>query len=72
MRSNMKRMKALFLVLWVHSLLIWLYIVARIIVNHVHVVSPFLDAIPFLSFMTLGIITFVLSMIFMFLYLQAS
>ena len=68
----MKRMRALFLVLWVHSLLVWLYIVVRIVVNHVHLLSPFLDAIPFISFITLGIITFVLSMIFMFLFLQAS
>ncbi len=66
---SMKTKKALFLTIWIHSLLIWLYVVARIVVNHVRIGSLFIDAIPFLTFTSRGIITFVLSMIFMFLYL---
>ncbi len=70
--QNIKIKKALFLTLWVHSLLVWLYVVSRIIVNHVPLNSPFIDAIPFLTFTVLGIIAFVLSMIFMFMYLKES
>ena len=68
----MKRKKALFLTLGSYSLLIWLYIAARIILNHVRLDSLFIDSVPFLTFTRLGIITFVLSMIFMFLYLQEN
>ena len=68
----MKIRKALFVTLWVHSLLVWLYIVARIVVNHVRLNSPFIDAVPLLTFTALGIIAFVSSMIFMFMYLQTG
>jgi uncharacterized membrane protein YeiH len=68
----MKRKKAFFLMLWVHSLLVWLYVVARIVVNHVRLSSLFIDAVPLLTFTTMGIIAFVSSMIFMFMYLQTG
>jgi uncharacterized membrane protein YeiH len=68
----MKIKKALLLTLWFHSLLVWLYIVARIVVNHFRLSSLFIDAVPLLTFTTLGIIVFVSSMIFMFMYLQSA
>jgi hypothetical protein len=68
----MKIRKALFLTLWVHSLLVWLYVVTRIIVNYVPLNSLFIDAVPFLTFTLLGIIAFVLSMMFMFMFLKES
>jgi hypothetical protein len=64
----MKVIKALFLTLWVHSLLAWLYIVARVVLDHVQWNSLFIDAVPFLTFSRLAIITFVSSMISMFMY----
>jgi hypothetical protein len=66
---TIKRSKALFLTLWINSFLIWLYIVARIVVNNVPLGSLFIDSIPFFTFTILGIVAFVLSMVFMFLYL---
>jgi len=69
---NIKRKKALFFTLWFYSFLIWLYIDARIIINNVHLNSLFLDSVPFLTFIRLGIIAFVFSMIFMFMYLEES
>jgi hypothetical protein len=68
----MKRKKELFLTLWFYSFLVWLYIVARIVINHVQLESLFLDSVPFLTFTRLGIIAFVSSMIFMFMYLKES
>jgi len=65
----MKKRKALFLVLWLYSFLFWLYIVARIVIDQVLLNSLFLNFVPFFTFIGLGAITFVLSMVFMFLYL---
>ncbi len=70
--ENIKVKKALFLTLWFHSFLVWLYIIARIVVNHVHLGSLFIDSVPFFTFTTLGIVAFVASMIFMFIYLKEA
>ena len=64
-----KRVKALFLTLGSGSFLIWLYVVARIIFSRVPLNSRFIDAVPFFTFTTLGIVAFVSSLVFMFLYL---
>ena len=65
----MRKKKALFLTLWLYTFLLWLYIVARIVIDQVPLNSRFLNYVPFFTFMGLGAISFVLSMIFMFLYL---
>ncbi|HMK95229.1 MAG TPA: hypothetical protein VK536_07500 [Candidatus Limnocylindrales bacterium] len=65
----MRKRKALFLTLWLYSFLFWLYIVARIVVDWVPLNGLFLNYIPFFTFTRLGAILFVLSMIFMYLYL---
>jgi len=69
---NIKRKKALFFTLWFYSFLVWLYIVARIVIDNVGLESLFLNSVPFFTFIRLGIIAFVFSMIFMFMYLQES
>ena len=71
-RLNIKIKKALFLTLWVNSLIIWLYVASRIVVNNVCPHNLFIDSIPFLSFAVVGIIAFVSSMVSMFLFLLDS
>ncbi len=56
--------------LWFYSFILWLYIVARIIIDDVRLNSLFLDYIPFLTFINLGIISFLSSMVFMYMYLK--
>jgi hypothetical protein len=50
------------LVVWLYSLLIWVYICARIIVSRVNMSSEFIDGIG-ISFWHLGILVFVISAI---------
>jgi len=64
--------KALFFTLWFHSLLFWLYVVARIIVSNVRLYALFIDYIPHITFFELGIATFLSSMLFMYLFLKES
>jgi len=64
--------KALFFTLWFHSLLFWLYVVARIIVSNVRLYALFIDYIPHITFLELGIATFLSSMLFMYLFLKES
>ena len=66
---EIKVKKALFLTLWINSLLFWLYVVSRIVVSNVCPHSLFIDSVPFLSFTIVGIVTFVSNMVFMFLFL---
>jgi hypothetical protein len=63
---------AAFLTLWLYSFLVWLYVVARIVFDNVPVSSLFLNSVPFLTFAELGIISFVSSMIFTFMYFRES
>ncbi|MGA2386085.1 MAG: hypothetical protein ABSG33_06095 [Candidatus Bathyarchaeia archaeon] len=65
----MRKKKALFLTFWMYTLLLWLYIVARIVVDHVPLDALYVNFVPFFTFIRLGAIAFVLSMIFMYLYL---
>jgi NAD(P)H dehydrogenase (quinone) len=69
---TIKRLKALFLTLGSGSFLIWLYIASRVIFNRVPLYSRFIDAFPFFTFTTLGIVAFVSSLVFMFLYLTEN
>jgi hypothetical protein len=67
-----RKKKALFLTLWLYTFLLWLYIVARIVIDRVPLNSLFLDAVPFFTFIGLGIIAFVLSMIFLYMFLTEN
>ena len=66
---TIRKKKALFLTLWLYTFLFWLYDVGRIIFDSAPLNSLFLNYIPFFTFTRLGAILFVLSMIFMYLYL---
>ncbi len=68
----MKKRKAVFLTLSLYMFLLWLYIIGRIIFNHVKLDSLFIDGVPFLSFWVLGAIAFVLSMVCTYLYLTTQ
>jgi len=54
---------------WLYNLLLWLYIVLRITINRVPLLDRFIDAIPYLSFLSLSIISFALSFICLSIYL---
>jgi len=64
--------KALFFTLWLYTFLLWLYIVARIVIDQVGLDSLFLNQVPFFTFIRLGIVAFVLSMIFLYMFLAAG
>ena len=64
-----KKKKALFFTLWFYSFLLWFYIVLRIVIDQVPLYSLFLNHVPYFTFIGLGALAFLLSMIFMFLYL---
>jgi len=59
----------LFATLWLYTFLLWLYIAARIIIDQVSLNALFINYVPFFTFIGLGFIAFVLSMIFMFMFL---
>jgi len=64
-----RKKKALFATLWLYTFLFWLYIDARIVIDKVRLDSLFLNYVPFFTFIGLGMIVFVLSMIFMYMFL---
>jgi hypothetical protein len=66
----MKTLRALMLSTWLYSLLLWVYIVARITINRVNPTSRFIPSVPFFTFINLGIISFVLSFICLIVYLS--
>ena len=61
--------RSLVLTTGVFSFLLWLYIVMRIVFNHVNVMTPFVNRVPSISFWVLGAISFAVSFLSMFLYL---
>ena len=67
-----RKKKALFFTLWLYTFLLWLYIAARIVIDQVPLGSLFFDSVPFFTFTILGVITFVLSMIFLYLFLAET
>ena len=66
----MKTLRAIILSFWLYSLLFWLYIVARIIINRVNPASRFIPLVPFFTFMNLGVSTFILSFVCLIVYLS--
>ncbi len=62
-------LRALILTTWFYSLLIWLYVAARIVTYDYIVFDPFIWSVPWLSFGELGAFSFVLSAAAMFVYL---
>jgi hypothetical protein len=68
----MKRIKAVFLTLSLYTFLFWLYVAARVIFDRVQLFDPFIDSVPFLTFEIVGALTFVLSMVFMYLFLTTN
>lgn len=66
----MQKRKALYLTLWVHSFLVWVYLCIRIIVNNVWWEALFIDYIPIITFEKLGIVSFLFSFVFLYMFLQ--
>lgn len=64
----MKIYKALVLTTWFYSLLLWLYIVLRITINRVNIFDRFIYSIPYLTFFSLGVISFIVSFVSLFVY----
>ena len=64
-----RKKKAFFFTFWLYTFLLWLYIVARIVIDQVPLGSLFFDSVPFFTFTILGVLAFVLSMIFLYLFL---
>jgi hypothetical protein len=62
--------RALVLTTWLYSLLLWLYIVARIVVNKVEMSDLFIDYVPHFTFLNVGVLSFVLSFVCMLTYLS--
>ena len=58
----MKPIKALLLTLWIYTALIWLYCVARIIINDIDPHDLFIIEIP-ISFLELSLVAFLVSAI---------
>jgi hypothetical protein len=61
--------KALVFSVWLYSLLLWFYIVLRILVNRVPLFNSFIQGLPFFSFFNLGILSFVTSFVALVVYL---
>jgi hypothetical protein len=62
-------LRALLLIGWLYSLLLWLYIILRILGEDALLFLSFLDIIPWLLYWELGILSFLFSAGCMFLYL---
>jgi hypothetical protein len=61
-------LRALVFSTWLYSLMLWLYIVARVVISGVDVHYPFLDSIPSISISALGAASFLASFISMAIY----
>jgi hypothetical protein len=62
-------LRALLLTVWLYSLLLWLYIVMRVLGEDVLLFMSFIDFIPWLLFWQLGAMSFLLSAACMLTYL---
>ncbi len=60
---------ALVVTAWVASLLVWLYIVLRVVFNGVDVHWPFVDSIPSISISAVGALSFSVFVASTFVYL---
>jgi hypothetical protein len=61
--------RSLILTTAVFSMLLWLYIVVRIVISGVDVHYPFVDSIPAISISAMGVFAFGLSFLCTFIYL---
>ena len=61
--------QALALTTWLYSLLLWLYVVARVAVSGVDVRWPFIDRIPYISITEVGAASYSLSFMSLLVYL---
>ncbi len=61
--------RALVATTWLFSMLLWLFVVARIVVDGVNVYWPFIDRFPLISISEVGVAAFILSFVCMFTYL---
>lgn len=62
-------LRSLVLTVFVFSFLLWLYIVLRVVINHVDPPSSFLNSFPSVSVSAVGAFAFGLSALCMFVYL---
>ena len=67
--AQMRFWKVLTLSVCLYSLLFWLYLVLRIIINHINPFDRFIGFVPFFTFFNLGIFTFLLSFVSCVIYL---
>ena len=61
-------LRAVVLSAWLYSLMLWLYIVARILISGADVHYPFVDSIPSISISAMGVASFLISFICMAIY----
>jgi hypothetical protein len=62
-------LRALVLTTGVYSLLLWLYVVGRLVFAGVDITYPFLDSVPGISIALVGVVSFVVSFLCALLYL---
>lgn len=70
MKGPSRFLRALLLVTWLYSLLLWLYVAARIITYDYIVFDPFVYVIPWLSFGMVGAGSFLFSALCLLIYLS--
>lgn len=68
--KSVNKKRALYFTLWFYSFLVWIYVILRIIVSRVRVTSLFIDAVPVITFLDLGVLSFLVSALFMYLFLK--
>lgn len=66
---DMKLQRAIVLSTWLYSLLFWLYVVARITINNIDPNDRFISRVPYITFFTVGVLSFALSFICLVVYL---
>lgn len=69
MKGPSRFFRAFLLVTWLYSLLLWLYVAVRIITYDYIVFDPFVYALPWLSFGTVGAVSFIFSALSLLIYL---
>ena len=67
--GDMRVHRAIILSTWFYSLLFWLYVVVRIIVNRIDPNDLFSLSVPYITFFVVGALTFTLSFICLVVYL---
>ena len=62
-------LRALVISTWIYSLLGWLYVVARVLVNNIDPRDPFILEYPDIAFFEVGIVCFLVSFVCFVIYL---